>query len=249
MRGFFRLHEERHRAPRSGRGPRWPIILWVVACLGAIGGVNVLVGCDQPLEPALSKLERYEPPASKLQSYAPPPSKLAAYAPGCEPIDMPNLPHLEPYHCAVRDAVTRYAHGKIAPENILAEIEVESDGRMDAVSSAGARCAMQLLPSTFASMLPRGDIEDVGDCIRAGVKYRAWCARWWTAGLRPEEERWGPLSEACYNAGPGNMLAAQGRCGGYLFSDFRECAPTETQNYVVRIAGLEAGKPRGWWRE
>lgn len=170
---------------------------------------------------------------------------LHDHEPVCEPIDV--LPELARYDCLIRKALQLENAGPITPENIKAEIEVESSGRMDAVSSAGALCAMQLLPDTFRSMLPRGDITDPWDCIRAGVKYRGWCARFWHKGLRPEDDRWGPLSELCYNAGPGGGLNAQARCGGYTSDDILPCAPLESRNYVVRIRGLEEGRPRGWW--
>ena len=225
-------------------------VTWLAATAG-LGALlaSGLAGCAEAEVPAPPPptLERVVEPPATLQKIGRAPGLEPPYEPPCEPIDIPNLRHLDRFDCAIREAVIRYAHGKIAPENIKAEIEVESGGDMRALSPAGALCAMQLLPGTFASMLPRGDIADLEDCVRAGVKYRKWCARFWLEGLRPEDDRWGPLSELCYNAGPGGGLDAQGRCGGYTSGDILPCAPRETRNYVVRIAGLEAGKPRYFW--
>ena len=205
-----------------------------------------LAACQPPLAPRPSHLQKMDPPAAGLQKMAAAPSRLQKHDPGCAAIDV--LPHLDRYDCHIRKALRHHAQGVIAPANIKAQIEVESDGRMDIVSPAGAVCAMQLLPSTFDSMLPGGDIHAPADCVRAGVKYRVWCARFWHKGLRSEDERYGPLSLGCYNAGPGGMLSGQRRCGGYDFADFAPCLPVETRNYPVRIAGLEAGKPRAFWR-
>ena len=221
----------------------------LISVAALVGLFAVLSGCAEAasLKPHPSGLQSVEPPPPTFQKMGRAEGLEPSYEPPCEPIDMVHLRHLDRYDCAIRDSIRQYAHGKIAPENIKAEIEVESGGDMQALSPAGAFCAMQLLPGTFASMLPRGDIANLEDCVRAGVKYRKWCARFWLKGLRPEEDRWGPLSEMCYNAGPGGGLDAQGRCGGYTSDDILPCAPRETRNYVVRIDGLEAGKPRYFW--
>ena len=205
----------------------------------------LVAGClDKPLEPPRALLERYVGPTKLLDS-VPVASDLLRHEPGCERV--PILPALDRYDCDIREALDVVGHAAIAPENIKAQIMAESSGRDDAVSPAGAVCAMQLKPSTFYSMLPRGDIEDVEDCIRAGVKYRVWCAKFWHAGKRSEDERFGPLSLGCYNAGPKGMLDAQGECGGYWWAEFGPCAPRETQDYVVRVEGMAEGKPWGFW--
>lgn len=225
-----------------------PWAAWLAAMVGAGLGLWLASTAEAsaPIphpKPAPALLERHEPP--EVLEKAGRSAHLESHEPGCERIGI--LAPLDRYDCLIRKALDLERAGPITPENIKAEIEVESSGRMDAVSPAGALCAMQLLLDTFRSMLPRGDITDPWDCIRAGVKYRAWCARFWHKGLRPEDDRWGPLSELCYNAGPGGGLNAQARCGGYTSEDILPCAPLESRNYVVRIRGLEEGKPRGWW--
>lgn len=211
--------------------------------LAALAILLAVSACKQALEPPRAGLETM--PRSPMLEMLPPTPDVDAYEPSCEPIAI--LPHLDRYDCHIRKALMHHAAGMISPENIKAQIEVESDGDMDAVSRAGALCAMQLLPGTFNDMLPGGDIKDPEDCVRAGVKYRAWGARFWLEHLRSEEERWGPLSELVYNAGPKGGLDAQGKCGGYTWADFGPCAPLETRNYIVRIEGLASGKPRAFW--
>ena len=227
-------------------------VLWLIFVAGLGAALYLASEADgaelAPIpypKPAKALLERYEPPGGleKLSSS----DHLDEHEPGCERIDI--LAPLDEYDCLIRKALTLEIGGPVTPKRIKAQVEVESSGRMGAVSPAGALCAMQLLPSTFYSMLPRGDITDPWDCIRAGVKYRSWCANFWHAGLRPEYDRWNPLTEMCYNSGPGGGLNAQAKCGGNLSEQILPCAPRETRNYVVRIDGLEHGLPRGFWLE
>lgn len=89
----------------------------------------------------------------------------------------------------------------------------ESNGRMDAVSTKGARGIMQLMPNTAAQL--GVDPGDTADNIRGGALY-----------LRQQLDRFGsvPLALAAYNAGPGAVI----RFGGV--PPYRE-----TQGYVARI--------------
>jgi len=209
----------------------------------------VLAGClpapeprEDPYAPPLALLEQHEPPdALERMDRA---EDLDSHEPECPGIGI--LPDLDRYDCMIHEAIIHEGH-RITPENVKAQIFAESSGREDAVSPAGAIGPIQILPSTFRSMLPRGDIHDPEDNIRAGVKYRVWCALFWKRGLRSEEERFGPLSEGCFNAGPGGMLDAQGECGGYTWAEIGPCAPKETRDYVMRIEGMEQGRPAGFW--
>jgi soluble lytic murein transglycosylase-like protein len=108
------------------------------------------------------------------------------------------------------------------PEDwIYAVMRVESGGRINAVSSAGAMGLMQLMPGTWARQRARfglgSDPFDPRDNIMAGTSY-----------LREMYGRYGADGFlAAYNAGPGRYedYARRGRP-----------LPAETVNYVARIA-------------
>lgn len=90
----------------------------------------------------------------------------------------------------------------------------ESRGRMNAVSTKGARGVMQLMPGTAAELGVRAD--DLADNIRGGALY-----------LRRQIDRFNgsiPLALAAYNAGPGAVMRYRG------VPPYRE-----TQNYVAQI--------------
>lgn len=107
----------------------------------------------------------------------------------------------------------------VDPQLVLRVIQAESGGNPSAVSQKGARGPMQLMPDT-ARMLGV-NIDDPMDNIRGGVRYLAQQLK--TFGT-PE------LAAAAYNAGPGNVR----KHGGV--PPF-----VETQNYVKKIAGTNAG--------
>jgi len=128
-----------------------------------------------------------------------------------------------------------------------AQLYQESRLRPGAVSPAGARGLAQFMPGTWADISrqlrfvgasPHDDIA-----IEAGAYYMARLRRAWTAP-RPSEERH-RLAQASYNAGIGNIIDAQNRCGGAR--DWADIAPcliqvtgprhsAETRGYVDAIA-------------
>lgn len=115
-----------------------------------------------------------------------------------------------------------------------------------AVSPAGARGLAQIMPGTWADLRRRlGIAAGVSPhdpiSIDAGAAYMR--QRWdgWTAP-RPPMRRW-ELALASYNAGFGNILAAQRACAGAVsWSDMAPCLPSitgqrnahETVTYVQR---------------
>ena len=71
-------------------------------------------------------------------------------------------------------AVANATRGKrVSPALVLAVIMVESSGRADAVSHAGAAGLMQLMPGTAARFKVR-DRFDPAESIRGGVEYLEW---------------------------------------------------------------------------
>jgi Transglycosylase SLT domain len=85
---------------------------------------------------------------------------------------------------------------QVSPALVLAVIAVESSGKADAVSSAGATGLMQLMPAT-AARFGVTDALVADDNIAGGVKYLDW--------LMQEFDRDPILVLAGYNAGEGSV--------------------------------------------
>lgn len=123
----------------------------------------------------------------------------------------------------VRDASLRFG---IPEQWIWAVMRIESAGRIDATSHAGAMGLMQVMPGTWANLTARhglgGNAYDPRANIMAGAAY-----------LRQMHDRYGsPGFLAAYNAGPG-------RYEQYLRGE--RGLPAETQNYVARLAPMIGG--------
>lgn len=119
-----------------------------------------------------------------------------------------------PVNSAAVFADTARKHG-LEPGLLEAVAWQESRGRMDAVSSKGARGVMQLMPGTAAEL---GVVSsDFADNVRGGAIY-----------LKRQLDRFGSVSLAlaAYNAGPGAVIRYRG------IPPYRE-----TQNYVAKILG------------
>lgn len=89
---------------------------------------------------------------------------------------------------------------------IKAQVAVESGFRPRAVSASGALGLLQLMPATFAELLPQGDPLDPDDNLSAGIRY-----------LRQQFERFPEIPEeaerlrfalAAYNGGRGYVNTA-----------------------------------------
>ena len=118
-------------------------------------------------------------------------------------------------------AIARATVGtRVPPALALALIAVESSGRADAVSPAGAAGLMQLIPATAARFGVR-DGFDPDDNIRGGVAYLDW--------LLGEFDGDAVLALAGYNAGEGAVR----RHGGV--PPYRE-----TRLYVPKVAAAWA---------
>ena len=90
---------------------------------------------------------------------------------------------------------------KVSPALVLAVIGIESAGRTDAVSSAGAVGLMQLIPAT-AERFGVTDATDPVQNIKGGVAYLDW--------LLNEFDNDPVLALAAYNAGENAVVANQG---------------------------------------
>jgi len=128
----------------------------------------------------------------------------------------PRMQHLQQIAEAHGPAILRATIGtRVSPALALAVIAVESSGRPDAVSHAGAQGLMQLIPAT-ASRFAVGDSFNPTENIRGGVAYLEW--------LLNEFDRDIVLALAGYNAGEG---AVRRNNGVPPFA--------ETRDYVPRV--------------
>ncbi len=104
---------------------------------------------------------------------------------------------------------------EVSPALVLAVMGIESGGRADAVSGAGAVGLMQLIPAT-ADRFGVADSKDPRQNIRGGVAYLNW--------LMKEFDRDPLMVLAAYNAGE-NAVKSNGGVPPY----------TETRDYVPKV--------------
>jgi len=131
-----------------------------------------------------------------------------------------------------------------------AQLYQESRLDPDAVSPVGARGLAQFMPGTWREVGAKLGYDAlsphmVEPAIMAGAYYMRQLRKQWSAP-RPQDQRH-MLAQASYNAGLGNILAAQKQCGGpNLYPEIIACLPDvtgrhseETIIYVQRI--------KKWW--
>lgn len=146
-------------------------------------------------------------------------SEAVAYldkGPNKQSVPKPRLQHLQDI---VKDHGTRILLAtidtKVSPALALAVIGVESSGKSDAVSSAGATGLMQLMPDT-ATRFGVTDSTDVAQNIKGGVAYLDW--------LMKEFDNDPILVLAAYNAGE-NAIKKNNGVPPYA----------ETRDYVPKV--------------
>ena len=132
------------------------------------------------------------------------------------------------------------ASGRVPPALALAIARQESEMNPEAVSHAGARGLMQLMPGTAKLVAGRLGIGyDLGR-LTADWRYNARLGTDYLAGLIDDFGSW-PLAAAGYNAGPNRVrqwIARYGdpRGGRIDMVDWIETIPfDETRNYVQRV--------------
>jgi membrane-bound lytic murein transglycosylase F len=122
----------------------------------------------------------------------------------------------------------------------------ESGLRADAISGAGAKGIMQIMPSTFEEIRRHNPhfttIDEPRWNIAAGIFYDRQLYKRWRRHLKPSRERL-PFTFASYNAGYGTVLKAYKRVGktkkeAGLWHKVAPFAPPETRSYVARIHQL-----------
>ena len=119
------------------------------------------------------------------------------------------------YSTEIRAAAMEYG---VEEAIVRAIIHAESAYRPNAVSRAGARGLMQLMPAT-GSRFGVSDAFDPGQNIKGGVKYLAWLLKRYNSNLT--------LAAAGYNAGEGAV------------DKYNGVPPyAETQRYVQRVGQL-----------
>lgn len=175
---------------------------------------------------------------------------------GCTPVPAAAASFPDRYDGDIRRAVETWWPDYPFPRAWKAQLWQESRLDPAAVSPVGARGLAQFMPGTWSDMrqaLRLGPVASPHDdiAIQAGAYYMAKLRRGWSAP-RPQDVRH-QLAQASYNAGFGNILAAQRACGGARdWSDIAPCLPgvtghhaAETIGYVQRIAKwrtmMEAG--------
>lgn len=130
--------------------------------------------------------------------------------------------------------------------------QLYQESRLDpaAVSPVGAAGLAQFMPGTWKQVAAELKLGQSGPhtdvAIEAGAYYMAKLRRGWSSS-RPQEDRH-KLAQASYNAGFGNILAAQRVCGGAsLFEPIIVCLPQVTGRHsaetIIYVARIEK-----WWR-
>lgn len=127
---------------------------------------------------------------------------MLSQGPGGASVRAPRLQHLQEVARVHGTDILRATIGtEVSPALVLAVIGIESAGRVDAVSSAGAVGLMQLIPAT-AERFGVADSTDAAQNIRGGVAYLDW--------LMKEFDRDPLMVLAAYNAGEGAVRANDG---------------------------------------
>ncbi|WP_299473515.1 lytic transglycosylase domain-containing protein [Cypionkella sp.] len=127
---------------------------------------------------------------------------MLSQGPGGAQVAAPRMQHMQEIAASYGTEILKATIGTdVSPALVLAVIGIESAGRKDAVSSAGAQGLMQLIPDT-AKRFGVSDSTDPVQNIKGGVAYLDWLMK------RFDHD---PLMViAAYNAGEGAIDANSG---------------------------------------
>ncbi|MEM6757937.1 MAG: lytic transglycosylase domain-containing protein [Pseudomonadota bacterium] len=150
---------------------------------------------------------------------------MRALADARPPLPAPRLQQMQAAATAYGSDILRATIGtEVSPALVLAVMMVESSGRLDAVSTAGAQGLMQLMPDT-ASRFGVADSFASAENIAGGVRYLDW--------LMDTFDRDPLLVLAGYNAGEG---AVRSHGGVPPFAETRDYVPKVLAAYQVARA-------------
>lgn len=150
---------------------------------------------------------------------------------GATPVRAPRMQHLQDIAERHGPLILRATiNTRVSPALALAVISVESAGRSDAVSHAGAQGLMQLIPAT-ATRFGVEDSFDAAQNIRGGVAYLDWLMRHFDNDV--------VLALAAYNAGEGAVRRNE---GVPPFAETRDYVPKVLAAWSV-ARGLCASPP------
>ena len=122
--------------------------------------------------------------------------------PGGSSVVAPRMQHMQDIAETYGTEILKATIGtQVSPALVLAVIGIESAGKSDAVSAAGAQGLMQLIPAT-ASRFGVTDASDPVQNIKGGVAYLDW--------LMTQFDRDPLMVLAAYNAGEGAVAANAG---------------------------------------
>ncbi len=134
--------------------------------------------------------------------------------PGGKTVTAPRMQHMQEIAQAHGTEILKATlNTEVSPALVLAVIGIESAGRVDAVSSAGAQGLMQLIPAT-ASRFGVTDSTDPVQNIKGGVAYLDW--------LMKRFDRDPLMVIAAYNSGEG---AVEANSGVPPFAETRDYVP------------------------
>jgi len=153
------------------------------------------------------------------------------------------------YDAQIRSAVEQYWPDHPDWLAWRAQLYQESRLRPDAVSAVGAAGLAQIMPDTWQQVarelrLPPGASPHQDIAIQAGAYYMARLRRVWSSPRTSQQRH--ELAQASYNAGAGNIIRAQSRCGGITWSEISPCLVQVTGRYAAETLGYVAAIAR--WR-
>ena len=176
---------------------------------------------DAPLAPATAPTSSYAwywdlvpPGLGEVDGRFPKALAALSQGPDGDSVRAPRLQHLQEVAEAHGTEILKATIGtNVSPALVLAVIGIESAGRADAVSSAGAVGLMQLIPAT-AERFGVTDSVDSAQNIKGGVAYLDW--------LMKEFDRDPLMVLAAYNAGEG---AVRSNAGVPPYAETRDYVP------------------------